>query len=96
MAVIGFNQLDRSASGKQTTALLQDLQSMIAEYEAQAGGLDSLGLSGPVPNSGIFPYVGGVGTAPTVTSVATGTEGITSASWTDRMSSALIGMGRWP
>lgn len=56
MAVIGFNQLDRNANGKSTRVTLGNLQSLLTEFDAETGGIDSLGTNGPTP----FPYPGGV------------------------------------
>jgi prepilin-type N-terminal cleavage/methylation domain-containing protein len=60
LAVIAFETLDRSASGKQTRATLDDCTAMLNEYEneAGAGALGNLGTGGPEPTGG-FPYPGG-------------------------------------
>ncbi|HEX4124344.1 MAG TPA: type II secretion system protein [Tepidisphaeraceae bacterium] len=60
MAVIGFEKLDRTASGKQTRALLTECNAMLNEFEAEGGaaGLQGLGPGGPSTQS---PYPGGVG-----------------------------------
>jgi prepilin-type N-terminal cleavage/methylation domain-containing protein len=62
LAVIGFEQLDRSANGKQTRAMLDDCTAMLDEFEATSGGIQGLG-EGSTAATTTDPYPAGAGAA---------------------------------